>query len=184
MKFIIAIFWELVKNLPVMVLFVAAIWLWSHQRRRDAVFCCIASAVSGPLLIHVIEPLVSGGRGLWGVTLINIAVFGILQMFFTIYLGTEGKWSSRNTDFVLGALAGIGMALAQGIAANGELSVAVILRHMLALSVAFALLVNGIRQLKVKSFRDAMLGALIVNILISVAISVIDYSYLSFSTGV
>ena len=59
MQFINAVLWELAQNAPVLILFVAAVWLWARDRRRDAVLCCVASAGVGALLIRFTEPLIS-----------------------------------------------------------------------------------------------------------------------------
>jgi len=60
MVFINAIFWEFIQNAPVLVLFVATVWLWAKGRRRDAIVCSVIGAVVGSLLIRFTEPLISG----------------------------------------------------------------------------------------------------------------------------
>ena len=82
MVFINAIFWEFIQNAPVLVLFVAAVWLWAKGRRRDALVCIVIGAVVGSLLIRFTEPLISGYHEPWSVTLVNVVAFGGLKVVF------------------------------------------------------------------------------------------------------
>jgi hypothetical protein len=177
MPFINAIFWEFIQNAPVLVLFMATVWLWAKGRRRDAVVCSAISAVVGSLLIRFTEPLISGYHEPWSVTLVNIVAFGGLQVLFAAYLGTESRWSSWKTDVLFGGLAGIGLALAQGIASDGSPWIGIVL-HGLALGLIGALLMGGLRQQKDKPLKTALTNATWLALFMTLVISAIDYSYL------
>ncbi|HQE92340.1 MAG TPA: hypothetical protein PLH19_06710 [Anaerolineae bacterium] len=177
MSFINAIFWEFMQNVPVLVLFTAALWLWARGRRRDAIVCSAVSAVVGSLLIRFTEPFISGYHEPWSVTLVNIVAFGGLQVLFAAYLNAESRWSHWKTDALCGGLAGVGLALAQGMAANGAPWIGIVL-HGLALGLVGALLMSGLRQQKDKPLRTALMNAAGLALFMTLVISAIDYSYL------
>ncbi|HOT90271.1 MAG TPA: hypothetical protein PLJ78_00890 [Anaerolineae bacterium] len=180
MSFINAIFWEFIQNAPVLLLFVAAVWLWARGRRRDAIVCSLVGGVVGSLLIRYTEPLISGYHEPWSVTLVNIVTFGILQVLFAAYLATESRWSNRGTDALLGGLAGVGLALAQGLASGGSPWIGIAL-HGLALGLVGVLLVGALRRQKDKPLKIALLNAALLTLLMTLLISAIDYSYLLLS---
>ncbi|MBN1875439.1 MAG: hypothetical protein JXA33_14510 [Anaerolineae bacterium] len=177
MSFINAIFWEFLQNAPVLVLFTAAVWLWAKDRRRDAVVCSVISAVMGSLLIRFTEPLISGYHEPWAVTLVNVVAFGGLQVLFAAYLGAESRWSNWKTDVLFGGLAGVALALAQGIASDGSPWIGIIL-HGLALGLIGALLMGGLRRQKDKPLKTALVNAAWLALFMTLVISAIDYSYL------
>ncbi len=94
LEFVNAVFWELIQNLPIVLLFVMAVWLWARQRRQDAIICCVVGGVVGALLIRFTEPIISGYHESWNVTLMNIGVFSLAQVLFTVYLGAESCQSA------------------------------------------------------------------------------------------
>lgn len=177
MSFINAIFWEFIQNAPVLVLFMVTVWFWARDRRRDAIVCSIISAVVGSLLIRFTEPLISGYREPWSITFVNIVAFGGLQVLFAAYLAAENRWSSWKTDALFGGLAGVGLALAQGIASDGSPWIGVVL-HGLALGLIGALLMGGLRQQKDKPLKTALINATWLALFMTLVISAIDYSYL------
>ncbi len=177
MQFIKAIVWEFVQNGPVLVLFVAAMWLWANDRRREAIVCSVINAVIGALLIRFTEPLISGYYEPWSVTWVNIIAFGVLQVLFAAYLGTESQWSNWRIDALFGGLAGGGLALAQGLASAGSPWIGVVL-HSLALGLIGALLMSGLRRQKEKPLKAALINAALLALFMTLVISAIDYSYL------
>jgi hypothetical protein len=177
MVFINAVFWEFVQNAPMLVVFVAVVWLWAKDRRRDAVMWSVINAVIGSLLIRYTEPLISGYHEPWSITVVNIVAFGGLQVLFAAYLGAENRWSSWKTDALFGGLAGVGLALAQGFASDGSPWIGIVL-HGLALGLIGAVLLSGIRQQKDRPLKAALINALWLALFMTLVISAIDYSYL------
>lgn len=179
MKFLNAVFWEFVQNLPVIVLFVAAVWLWSRERKRQSVACTLTGAIVGSLIIRFTEPLKSGYHEPWSITVTNVVAMSLLQLLFTAYLGTETNWSNWKTDMLLGALAGIALAAAQGLASQGSPLIGIIL-HSVALAVAGALVLVGIRKTKGQALIPALGSAILLVIVMTLFISAIDYGYFLF----
>ncbi|MBN2004786.1 MAG: hypothetical protein JXA21_15620 [Anaerolineae bacterium] len=173
MKFIIAIFWELVENLPIILLFVTAVWLWAHQHRRNAVICCIVGGVSSALIIRFTEPFFSGYYEPWALTLVNVGIFTLLQVPFVAYLGTKTKWGTRVTDSLLGGITGVGIAIAQGIAGNIQWITVVL--HALALGIVGTLLIGSIRHYAQYSLQKALIAALLFVVFMTLLIGLIDY---------
>ncbi len=177
MKFLNALFWEFVQNVPVIVLFVAGVWLWARQRRRAAMAVMVVGGTIGAFIIRFTEPLINGYHEPWGTTAINIVGFALLQILFASYLGTEARWSNWRTDVLLGVLGGAALALAQGVTARGSPLIGIVL-HSVALGGTGAFMVVSIRRLRDRSLRTALVGAAVAAFLMTLLIGVIDYSYL------
>jgi hypothetical protein len=175
-----ALCWECLQNLPVIVLFVAAVWLWRNERRAAAVWCVLAGAVAGSLIIRWTEPLTSGYHETAATTIANMVVMSVLQVPFVAYLAAQGRWSQWKMDLVLGGLAGAILALVQGLTSSGSPLAGIIL-HSVSLAVACALILIAIRKIKDYPLPKALVGAALVAVAMTFIISVIDYSYLLFA---
>lgn len=176
MGFLGAIFWELLQNLPLIISFVATVWLWSRQYRRKAIACLLAGSIISALLIRFIEPIIHGYHETVEVTLVNILSLSLLMFLFAAYLGSEARWSNWKTDVIFGGLAGIFLGIAQGVASADGPMIGVVL-HALSLAVAAPVVLIGIRSLKTTSLSAALRGALLVSVMMTIVISVLDYSY-------
>jgi hypothetical protein len=172
-----ALFWEFVQNLPVIVAFVSAVWLWSRQERTRAAICAVVGAATGALVIRLTETMVRGGREPVAVTIVNILAFSLFQIVFAAYLGSQKRWSSSKTDLVLGGLGGAVLAAAQGLAAPEAPLIGIVL-HSLSLAIAGSLVLVSIRALKGRTLINAILGSLLIVISITVVIGIVDYGYL------
>jgi len=172
--------WEFVQNVPVICCFAIAVWLWSHDRRRAAVWVLVAGSLTGALVIRFTEVLSDGGREAWSVTLVNAVVLGLMQVAFVAYTGTEKRWSSWRTDLLLGIAAGVGLAVAQGLASPGTSAVAVIL-HSTALGISGALVLVGFRLLKGQTLAKTVGYAIGIALAMTVVIGIIDYGYMLFA---
>lgn len=179
MKLFNIVFWEFVQNVPVIVLFMAAVWLWARRDKPRALVCMAIGAAAGSLAIRFTESLktMSDYVEPIEVTLVNVVLFGLLQIPFTAYLGVEARWSNWKTDALLGGLAGMGIALAQGLASPGSPRLGVVL-HSLSLGVAGGLVMVAIRALKGRTLGWALVGSVAIIVVMTLTISAIDYSYL------
>ena len=80
-------------------------------------------------------------------------------------------------DGALGALAGAGFALAQGLAAPGAPVIGIVL-HSVALALAAAVVLILVRRMKAQTLREALGNAALVTVVMTAIITVIDYGYL------
>lgn len=176
-RFLETMIWEFCQNLPVILSFVAGVWLWARGKRAAALGCAVAGAIGGALIISLTERMFAGGREPFTVTLTNMFVLSILQALFVIYLGSDNKWSGFKSDLLLGGTAGAGLAIAQGLAAPGTSLIGVIL-HAVALALAGALILIGIRSLKKQTLVGALWRAALITVVMSLLIGFIDYSYM------
>ncbi len=177
--FLNVLFWEFVQNLPLLLAFTAAVWWWAHGERWKSVAAVAGGAVVTALVIALTEA--------WkimdpsyveppAVIAINVAGIAIFTMLFTLYLGTEARWSSWRTDLLLGALAGAAFALMQAAGAPGIWIVAVLV-HGVALALAGALVLVGMRFSKARSLRAALLNAVGLAAAMTLVITLLDYAY-------
>jgi hypothetical protein len=171
-----SVFWEFWQNLPVIVLFVVAVWLWAQGNRAKAIGCAVAGAVIGSLVIRFTEVMADGSREPVSVTLTNVVVLSVMQTLFMMYLGVEKEWSNWKTDVMLGGVAGVLMAITQALAASGAMLVGVIL-HSVALAMGGALVLIGVRKLKGQSLIRAALYSVLMTVTMTLVISLLDYSY-------
>jgi hypothetical protein len=177
--FLNAVFWEFIQNFPVILLFVVAVWLWAKERRAQAGTCAVSSGVIGSLVIRFTEPMASGYTETWTITWVNAVTMSLLQVLFAAYLGSEANWSNWKVDLGLGGLAGVSLAVAQGLASQGSPLIGVVL-HSIALAVGGALVLVGIRKLKNESLVSALASAILLVIVMTLFISAIDYGYFLF----
>lgn len=177
MKFINAVFWEFIQNVPVILLFVTAVWCWARGRKARSIAYVLVGGVTGALLIRFTEPAASGYHEPLEVTIVNIISMNLLQVLFVVYLGTEADWSNARTDLLLGAMAGLSLAVAQGLASQGSPLIAVIV-HSIALAVVGGLVLLGIRKLKKQTLTSALASGALLAVAMTLFISAIDYGYL------
>jgi fluoride ion exporter CrcB/FEX len=176
MRFLNAVLWEFVQNFPVIMLFVIAVWLWARERKAESSLCAVSGAVIGSLAIRFTEPLASGYHEPWSITLVNVVTMSLLQILFTVYLGSEADWSNWKVDVVLGGLAGISLAVAQGLASQGSPLIEFVLQGIALITVSSVALV-GIRQLKDKPLATALASVVLLGFVAALVSSVITYRY-------
>jgi hypothetical protein len=174
-----AFFWEFVQNLPVLLGFGAAVWWWAREEREKSAGAAVAGGLVGALVIRYTEAWKIGRPFMepWRVTVVNAVGFTLFLVLFALYLGSEGRWSNRRMDAALGALAGGGFALAQGLAAPGAPVIGIVL-HSVALALAAAVVLMLVRRMKARSLRAALGNAALVTLAMTAIITVIDYGYL------
>jgi hypothetical protein len=171
-----AIIWELIQNLPLILCFVLTVWWWAHKDRRKASVCLFVGSIVNALIIRFTEPSIHGYYETLQTTLVNVLSLGLLMFLFAAYLGSEAEWSNRKIDVLLGSLAGIFLGTLQGLASSGDLLIGIVL-HSLALALAAPVVLIGIRALKTQSLATALKGAFLVSVMMTIIISLLDYSY-------
>jgi hypothetical protein len=176
MRFLNAVFWEFIQNVAVIVLFVTAVWYWARRRKVRSIGCALGGAIAGSLLIRFTEPVASGYHEPIEVTAVNIVSMSLLQVLLAAYLGTEADWSNEKTDLLLGAMAGISLAVTQGLASQA-LPVIGIIGHGIALAAMAGGVLLGIRKLKNQTLVSALANGALLAIATTLFISAIDYGY-------
>jgi hypothetical protein len=171
-----ALFWETVQNLPLIICFVIGVWFWSQGNKIKAIVCLLAGSTITALFIRYTEPIIHGYHETTAVTILNMVNLSLLMLLFTVYLSSEAKWSNWKTDTTLGGLVGILFGAAQGIASPGDPLIGIIL-HSLALALSAPVILISIRGLKSKSLPETLRGALMITAMMTIIISLLDYSY-------
>jgi hypothetical protein len=167
-KFLKAIFWEFVQNLPLIAGFIVALALWQQSKWGAAVACMVAGSVIGSLVIRLTESkIVESHREPLRVTIANIAVMAVLTFVLVAYLSVH--WSSWKTDLLFGAVAGLGVAVAQDLAAGEPIGI----RHCVALGFSGLVVLIGIRVLA--ATLPILASILIVTTVATLIIGLIDY---------
>jgi hypothetical protein len=176
MKFFDSVFWEFVQNVPVIVLFIIAVWLWARTRKAYAVACALCGAAVGSLLARFTEPATNGTYEPIAVTIVNVASLSLLQILLAAYLGTEANWSNRKTDLLLGAMTGVSLAVAQGLVSQG-LSLVCMTGRGVALAAVGGLVLLGIRKLKNETLVSALANGALLAVAATLFVSAMDHGY-------
>ena len=176
MKFIDTLFWEFIKDAPVIVLFIIAVWLWARTRKASAVACALSGAVIRSLLIRFVGSATNRHCDALAVTAVNVVSMGLLQVLLVAYLGTEANWSNEKTDLFVGAMTGVSLAVAQGPPSQGSPRVDIIARGF-ALAVMGSLALLSIRKLKNKTLTSALANGSLLAVATTFFVSAVDYGY-------
>ena len=148
MRFLRAVSWEFIQNLPPISAFVTAVWLWKQRRKKEALACVVIGSAAGALLIRFTEATINSILEPARVTIVNFVVFSLGMLLFTAYLGTDeqSKWSNWKTDMVLGWGMGILIGGSQALSAGGWPLIGVIV-HLLAMALPIPLVLISVRVL-------------------------------------
>jgi hypothetical protein len=171
-----SVFWEFWQNLTVILPFVVAVWLWTRGSVAKAIGCALIGAIGGSLVIRFTEVMADGSREAVRATLINVVALSVMQIPFVAYLSVEKQWSNWKTDLVLGAVAGLLLAISQGLATPGGLLIGVVL-HSIALATVGAMVMVGVRLLRGQSLIKAALFSVLITVTMTLVISLLDYGY-------
>lgn len=156
--------WGILQNVPVIVLFVSAVWYWARKRRVHSMTCALIGALASSFLIRSTEPMASDYSEPYEVTVVTVMTMSLLQGLLVAYLGTEAEWSNWRVDLGLGSMAGIALAVAQGLTSQGPPWIGIIL-HTIALATAGVLMLLGIRKLKEQTLTSALVSALLLGVM-------------------
>jgi hypothetical protein len=169
MRFLKIFFWEFIQNIPIFTGFAWAFDSRIQGKPWNALACAGVGGISGAILIALTESRkVPGHKEPIPVVLINILAITAFIFALVVYLGTQGtNWF---TDLLLGSLGGAGLGLLQSTAGRKKVDV----RHCLALALASALAIIGIRIL-LNAGWSIWMNALSTTVLATLIICLIDY---------
>lgn len=167
-RFLSALFWEFVQNLPLVAGLLLGLDAWQAGTRGLAVACMAGGSAAGSLIIWATESrMVEGHQEPLRAVLANVVVMAVLMFVVVLYLAAA--WSRWWTDVLAGVVVGIGLGVAQDLAAGSSIG----LRHSAAFALAFALGLVGVRLLV--AALPLALAVLAVTLVVTVAITLLDY---------
>lgn len=182
MGFVRAVGLEFLQNLPLIMSFVAGVWLWARRYQRTALICLVAGSISTALVIRFTLPYIRGYNETMAVTAVNMLSLCVILPLFTVYLGSEARWNNWKMDVILGGSAAMLLAIGQGIASAGVPWLDIVL-HTVALGLSAPVVLINTRTLKAKPLPAALSGALLITVMMTVIISMLDYSYFLLGLG-
>jgi hypothetical protein len=168
------ILWGTLRNAPLVVLFVGAVWHWARERKISSITYVILGAAVGSLLISSTKSMASGYSVPGKITAVTFVTMSLFQVLLVAYLGTEAEWSNWRVDVGLGSVAGVCLAAAQGLATQGPPGINAIL-HSVALAAVGALGLLGMRKLKERTLFSALASALLLGIVMTLVAKAVDY---------
>jgi len=176
MRFLQAAGWEFVQNLPLVAGFVVALELGRQGEWGAAIAGVAAGGVAGAVVIRITEPrIVAGHREPWRVTAANAIAMTVLMAALVAYL--SASWSGWATDLLVGALAGVALAMVQDLAAGESIGA----RHCIALGSAGPLALIGIRALV--ATLPLLVNVLVITVVLTLIVALIDYGPLAATQG-
>jgi hypothetical protein len=135
-----------------------------------AIICGAVGSLMGAVLIrHTEGNIIPGKKEGLSVTFTNIALFFLATMLATFYF--VQSWGTWQSDAILGLMFGVGLGIAQDLAA-GKRKIGV--RHVAALILSFVPALIFIRVLSINN--PPWISAFLLDALISIIIVGIDYS--------
>ncbi|MEJ2208439.1 MAG: hypothetical protein P8129_05310 [Anaerolineae bacterium] len=163
-----ALFWEFLQNVPLVAGLLWGLDAWQAGKWGLAATWMVGGSVVGALAIRATEGrIVSGHREPWRVVLANVLVMAGLMFVVAVYLAAG--WSAWWSDLLLGFGAGIGLGVAQDLAAGSPVG----WTHAFALGLCVFLGLFGIRLLAVHW--PPLPSVLVISGLVTVLIVVADY---------
>ena len=167
-RFFRVLFWEFIQNLPLVAGFLSGLNFWRQGELGLAIACMVAGSVVGSSIIWATESkIVKGHREPLRVVLTNVVVIAVLMLALTAYLAAA--WSQWWMDLVLGMVGGIALCAAQDLAARSPIGWG----HCVAMALAFALALVGVRALSVAL--PVLLNTLVLAVAVTIVIALIDY---------
>jgi len=158
---------------PMIVLLVVAVRYWAQRKKALAIGCALTGALARPVLLHIAEPTISGCQEPVNLTIVNAVSMSALQLLLVAYLGTEASWSNWRVDIGLGSVAGVSMAIAQGIAWRETPAVTIAL-FGIAMALGGAAAFVGIRELKKRTLLLTLAGAAMLTTVVTFALSAVS----------
>jgi len=174
-KYLHALKWEFLQNLPLILGFLAAARLW-RENLILALTALIVGIGLGILLMHYTEPFLHKEKypPTWKGDLINLGLFVVIALPFLYYFSTENRWINWKSDLIAGVLVGALLSLGQTIGWKGEKSR--MLLHGAAMAASFPLIMIGLRYaLKIEAWVWMLGVGVLVTLLASIVITLIDY---------
>jgi hypothetical protein len=180
-EFLTIILWEFAQNLPPVVAFVVAAWLWQQKHKTAALICIVVGSAAGALVIRLTEMtrLYASVQPV-AATITNFVFFCLAMLSIVVYLNAKGRFNNWKTDIILGIVLGSLLSISQWITSGGHIIANSI--HALAMALPVPLILMTVRQLlkKAHSLISAAIYAVLLATVMTLVIGVVDYAYLLF----
>jgi hypothetical protein len=172
-KFLQILFWETLENAPLFIGFLLAVRIRSENLVL-ALVCLLAGTALGAGLIHLTEVKKFSNQPALKETWTNFGIFTILAIPFIFYFSASGVWwSNWVTDIVLGAVAGIALAVGESWGWSNTVGVKL---HAVSMTIAAVLFLFGIRLIyQIESLAVMLIFGLVFTLLISILIVRLEY---------
>lgn len=162
-------FWEFLQNFMLVCAFTFGYTAYTGGNPAAAVGITIAFVGAGVFTIRFTEPAIRPGPlESRRETLTNLIFFSVAVIFFVLYF--SWKRGSLPVDLLLGFFTGAAAAVLQARAAREAVSI----RHLLALTIAFALALAVIRLFALP--QPPLLAAVVINVPVTAVIVALDYA--------
>lgn len=155
-----SVLWGSLRNAPLIALFVSAVWHWAREKKMSSIVYVLLGAAISSLLIRSTGPIAGDYGEPDQVTAVTFVTLSLLQVLLVVYLGTEAEWSNCKFDVGLGAMTGISLAVAQGLAPQSPSWIYTALLSV-GLGAVAALALLGMRKLKERPLPSALASALL-----------------------
>lgn len=176
MKFLRALFWESLQNLPLLGGFLVGARMMQNGRVGLALVCALVGILLGVLVMHFTETRLHPDTytsTLKGVV-VNALVFFVLAVPFLFYYGGQARWIGWRSDIVLGVVIGLVMTAGQGLGWEGDRRR--LIQHAAAMAAACPLIMLAIRYaLRIPTWGTMLGSCLLFTVAISAVIVLIDY---------
>lgn len=172
-RFLRILLWETLENFPLFIGFLLAVRIRSENLALAFAYLLVGTAL-GAGLIHFTEVKKFSNQPRLKETLTNFVVFTVLAIPFVFYFSVSNIWwSNWITDIVLGAIAGVALAIGESW---GWSKVTEVKSHALSMAISAALLLCAIRLVyTIKSVTAMLIAGTILTFLLSIIIVWLDY---------
>ncbi|MEJ5200444.1 MAG: hypothetical protein WHX53_16110 [Anaerolineae bacterium] len=175
MRFLGALWWEFIQNLPMFAGFLVGARLM-RSSLPAALLVTLIGILAGVVVMHFTEhrlypqPFRATLKG----DLVNAAVFFAFAVPFLLYFSARTGWIGWGSDIVLGVVIGVAIAAAQGAAWEGPRRRLV--QHAVAMAVACPLIMLAVRfTLRIGPWAAMLAVCALFTLAISAVIVLIDY---------
>lgn len=174
-RYLGALKWEFLQNLPLILGFVAAVRL--RFTYWVAAFVVLGLGIGiGIIMMHYTEPFLHQEKypQNWRGDLINFALFLLMAVPFLFYFSVQNRWINWKTDLAAGVVLGVLLTLGQSLGWQGKKSRLAL--HGIAMAVSFPLIMIGLRlAFLIPSWVGMLALGVLVTWLASALITWIDY---------
>lgn len=175
-KYVHALKWEFLQNLPMVLGFLLAARL-RPDNLVGALLLLVVGIFLGIVMMHFTEPFLHRSKytASWKDDLFNFGLFLVFGIPFLYYFSLKHSLLNWKADLILGVIIGALLAFAQALTWRGPKLRMVV--HGIAMAVSFPILLIGIRFiLNVPGWGNLIVLGVILTLVASAIITLVDYA--------